>query len=126
MARPVQVYGIKGTYADGTNLLPIIRTSLASTLSSVGITGVGLPQINIIGFTGTWSPCTTAAVSGASIKLSAYSKIMTLFTNGIAGFDVGIYSDNLSIPITEITMFSDVSGTSGNIRLNCFYEPVGT
>lgn len=119
MARNLQVNTLVGTYADGTNLLPIMRSTLAAELSSVGITGVGLPNIYIVGINGT-------STSGISLKLSDTSKMVALPYNGTYyAFDVGIYSDNIHIPMSELTVVTDTPSASADIRMNYFYTPTG-
>jgi hypothetical protein len=96
MARNLQVNTLIGTYADGTDLYPVIRSTLAAELSTVGITGVGLPNIYILGFNG-------VSTSGISLKLSNISKLAAMPYNGaFYSFDSGIYSDNLHIPVSEL------------------------
>lgn len=121
MSRPLQITAISGTYLDGTNLLPIIQTTIAADLSSIGITGVGLPQIFVQGIVGT----SNAAIT---LKLSNYSKIKALqnLQSSLYGFDVGVYNDNIFTTIDKITIATATPSASANITLNCYYEPVAT
>jgi len=120
MARNLQVNTISGNYTDGDNLFPIIRTTLAAELSTVGITGTGLPNIYLLGVNG-------VATSGMSLKVSNISKIAALPYNGAYySFDIGTYVDNMNVPITELTLITDTPSATTDIKLNYFYEPISS
>lgn len=120
MARSLQITAIAGTYLDGTNLLPIIQTTIAADLSSIGVTGTGLPQIFVQGIVGTSSAPLT-------VKLSNYSKIKALqnLASSLYSIEAGIYNDNIFTTIDKITLSTDTPSASAAIRLNCYYEPIG-
>ena len=122
MARNIQVNTIIGTYADGTDLIAVMRSTLAADLSAVGITGEGLPNIHIIGVHG-------ASTSGISMKLSNISKISSIpgmfWSNEEYPhtLDIGVYSDNLHIPINTLVLATDTPSASATLRLNYYFEP---
>lgn len=117
MSRTLQVNTLIGSYADGTDLYPVIRTTLAASLSSVGITGTGLPNIYLIGVTG-------VATSGISLQVSEISKIAAMpYNTNQYSFDIGVYNDNINIPIDKLVLITDTPSASTNVRLNYFYTP---
>ena len=119
MARNINVNTISGVYNDQTNLFPIIQTTLAADLSSVGVTGVGLPQIAILGIHG---------VSSADItmQLSDFSKVRSIanLTSSSYLFETGVYSDNLHIAIDRLVITTATPSASTAIKLNYYYEPM--
>lgn len=118
MARNVHVNTIIGPHYDGTDLLQILRQTLSDDLSAVGITGTGLPRINVLGFSGTSN-------IPISIKLSDTSKIAALPYNGtMYSIDMGIYSDNLYSPANVMTLTTDTPSASADLRLNCFFVAI--
>lgn len=117
MSRNLQANTLIGTYADGTDLFPVIRTTLAASLSSVGITGAGLPNIYILGVSG-------VATSGISLQVSEISKIAAMpYNTNQYSFDIGVYNDNITIPIDRLVLTTDTPSASTSIRLNYFYTP---
>ena len=119
MARNVYVNKLVGNYADGTNLLPLMKSTITAELSSIGITGQGSPNIYMVGVNGV---CT----SGASFKISDISKITATQYNGTQyQFEVGLYSDNLHSEISEFTLITDTASATTNVRLNFYYFPIG-
>ena len=119
MSRPLQIAALNGTYVSGTNLLPVIQTTIANTLSSIGITGTGLPQIFIQGIIGT-------STSGITIALSQYANLIALqnLANNAYSFETGIYNDDIAVPIDRLVMTTDTPSASATIRMNCYYEPI--
>jgi hypothetical protein len=118
MARNLQVNTLIGDYNDGDDLFPIIRTTLAAELSTIGITGVGLPNIYIVGVNG-------VSNAALSIKLSNISKIAGIpYNTSYYSFDTGVYSDNINVQVTELTLLTDTPSASASVRLNYFYEPI--
>jgi len=119
MARNLNVNSINGTYAIGTNLLPIVQSTLSTFLSSAGITGTGLPQIVVLGIHGT-------SDVDINIKLSDFSQISSIpnLTSSAYVFEAGVYSDDIHVGIDILTISTTTTATSATVKLNYYYEPV--
>ena len=63
-----------------------------------------------------------------TIKLSDITKITALQTLASSAylFETGVYNDDIATPINKITLSTDTPSASASIRMNCYYEPIGT
>ena len=116
MARNLYSTTISGNYTDGTDLLPIIKTEVASDLASIGVTGAGLPNIYVTGIDGTSDASLSVKLSDIS-KIAALPKISSTYL-----FELGVYTDNISVPIDRLTVVTDTPSGNANIRVNAYYD----
>lgn len=116
MARNIYATTLSGSYADGTDLLPLIKAEVASDLASIGVTGEGLPNIYVIGIDG-------ISDVGLCVKLSDVSKIAALpKISSTYLFELGVYTDNISVPIDKLTLITDAPSSTATVRLNAYYD----
>lgn len=122
MARPVTVIPLIGSYDDGVDLLPLVRTSFNVALSSIGVTGSAgkLPLINVLGIN-------ASSADPISMQVNQLSTISsTKLTDTLYDLDMGYINDGFFVSVDRMVLRTDTPSSTAFIRLNCYFEPVVT
>lgn len=114
MSERMFVTGFTGVFNTNDNILSAVVNNIKTIAGSAIIPTSANIGCLIKGF--------SAASSGDFLlKLSDYSTIKATVDDGVYSVDVGLYTDNISVPIDQLTL---LTGNNLTLDFNVYYIPL--